>query len=76
MRPLPGDRRLVAINRQAGGTIIYPVVEQVEPDRAVIRDDDREMCRICGELPANSTTFPGRCKRCERAIEDERDRGY
>jgi len=53
-----------------------PVLEQTEPDRAVIRDDDREVCATCGELPANSTTWPGRCKRCERDIQDERERDY
>ena len=37
---------------------VREVLQQVYPDRAVIRDDDRETCRVCGELPANSTTWP------------------
>lgn len=45
-----------------------------QADRFTVHDDDREMCRVCGEYPAQRPS--GECRRCERAIEDERDRSY
>jgi hypothetical protein len=44
--------------------------KQVAPDRVVLTDDDREMCVVCGELPAN--TFGPYCGRCWRAMEEDR----
>lgn len=44
-------------------------LDQVTPDRVVVRDDDREVCVVCGELPAQVGL---RCKRCDRALEEER----
>lgn len=51
-------------------------LKQVAPDRVVLTDDDREMCATCGEMPANSVLFAGRCRRCAQAIEDERERDW
>lgn len=46
-------------------------LRQVSPDRVVIADDDREMCRACGELPVS---YPDtmHCRRCERNIQEDR----
>jgi hypothetical protein len=45
-------------------------IKQVSPDRAVITDDDRELCRACGELPATRGMY---CRRCDDSIRDERE---
>jgi hypothetical protein len=57
------DRRMRAMG--------WPPLEQVAPDRVVITDDDRYMCKACGELPVAdlSTMY---CRRCERQMQEDR----
>ena len=45
------------------------LLRQTAPDRVVIHDDDREMCIVCGELPASEGIY---CKRCARGLDDDR----
>jgi hypothetical protein len=44
-------------------------LNQVAPDRVVLTHDDREMCRVCGELPAVEGPW---CRRCWASMEDDR----